>query len=618
MAELLDLFGFLSVVLRALVLALQSLVVGGAVFAAFILPAAGEPGAGEPPPRQRAPGERAPGERAPRERGPAESAPEEPAAGGSAAARACRRLLAGSAFALAAVLAAYVAADTTLLMATSGLRLREVTGANFFLAGAAGALLALAAGLLAVLGAPRGAAAADRAGAAAATGAAPLPLPDRRGRRGALFTRRAAVAALLLAAGLVASSVATSHAAARLEGRTLPVALTALHQAATGCWIGGLPYLLLALPRTAGGAAARRIAARFSLLAQASVAVLVAAGAGLALLYVGSPQAILGTAYGAMVGAKVALLVLLLALGALNYSLVQAAGKEPAGAGAGPSPLLTRLRRFAEAEIGIGFTAVLTAASLTSQPPAADLTAGQVPLAEIAARMSPRWPRLVPPAVRDMIPPSATAAAAGGSALESFVPGQLVEPQTAGEIALSEFNHNTAGLVVLAAGLLALAARAGWRWARNWPLAFLGLAVFLFFLADADYWPIGPLGFWRGFTVSEVLQHRLVVLLIVAFAFFERRVQRGEAPSPRTALVFPFVCALGGALLLTHSHSLNNPKDELLAELSHVPIALCGVAAGWARWLELRLDGGPRRALSWIWPLCFVLVGAVLLAYRET
>jgi putative copper resistance protein D len=572
--QLLDLFGFLAVVLRALTLALQSLVVGGLVFSGFIL--AGDPAA--------AGGELAMGSGAAAGAG----------AAGAAAARACRRLLAASALALVVIEAAYLAADSAILMATAELRFSQVVGANFFLAGSAGALLALFIGLLTLTFPPR----------------------PTSPRGGTALHQAATLLALLFAAGLVASSVATSHAAARLEGRALPVALTALHQTATACWVGGLPYLLLALPRAGGGAAARRLAARFSRLAQASVAVLVLAGVGLALLYVGAPEAILGTAYGAMVGAKVMLLVLLLALGAFNYSIVHAVDLEAGAAGA--TTLLTRLRRFAEAEVGIGFTAILTAASLTSQPPAADLTAGRVPLAEIAERMAPRWPRLIPPAVRDMYPPSAVAAAAGGAALESFVPGQLAEPQTAGEIALSEFNHNTSGLVVIAAGLLALAARAGWSWARNWPLAFLVLAVFLFFLADADYWPLGPLNFWRGFTVSEVLQHRLVVLLIVAFAWFERRVQMGQVAAPRTALVFPFVCALGGALLLTHSHSLNNPKDELLAELSHVPIALLGVTAGWARWLELRLDGGPRRALAWIWPVCFVLVGAVLLVYRES
>lgn len=552
MNQLLDVFGFLSVVLRGLTLALQSMVGGGLVFALFV--ARGEAGA--------------------------------------VAALACRRLLLASALGLALAEAAYLAADAAILMGTTGLGFAGVAGANFFVAGAIATVLALAVAALAWTAQP---------GDAAPAGG--------RSRR----SRRSLAAGLALSAGLLAAAVATSHAAARLDDRALPLALTALHQAATACWIGGLPYLLLALPRVPDAATARVVAGRFSRLAQGSVAVLVAAGIGLATIYVGSPAAILGSAYGAMVGAKATLLALLLGLGALNYRLVRRAE-------AGDASGLARLRRFTEAEIGIGFTVILAAASLTSQPPAADLAPRDlVSVAEIEARFAPRPPRLVPPAAGDRLPPPMRAPAAQAlAAYLSYVPGQAAEPRTPGEIALSEFNHNVSGLAVLIAGLLAVAARSGWRWARNWPLAFLALAVFLFLLADAEYWPLGPIPFYRGFLVAEALQHRLAVLLIVAFALFERRVQIGSATAPATALVFPFVCFLGGALLLTHSHSLNNPKEQLLVELSHSAIAILGVAAGWSRWLELRLPDGPRRAISWVWPICFVLVGALLLDYRES
>src|SRR5262249_6099929 len=152
--------------------------------------------------------------------------------------------------------------------------------------------------------------------------------------------------------------------------------------------------------------------------------------------------------------------------------------------------------------------------------------------------------------------------------------------------------HHWAGLVVLIMGVLALAARSRYaRWARNWPLSFLALAVFLFFRADPGSWPLGGNGFLQSFADSEVLQHRAFVVLIIVFALFEWKVQTGRLKSRRASLVFPMVCALGGALLLTHSHSLGNIKEELLAEWSHVPLALMGVLAGWSRWLELRLAG---------------------------
>jgi hypothetical protein len=62
------------------------------------------------------------------------------------------------------------------------------------------------------------------------------------------------------------------------------------------------------------------------------------------------------------------------------------------------------------------------------------------------------------------------------------------------------------------------------------------------------------------------------------------------------------VCAIGGALLLTHSHSLGNIKEELMAELSHSALAIFAVTAGWlagskcgstALGAELRLGFGP-------------------------
>lgn len=45
--------------------------------------------------------------------------------------------------------------------------------------------------------------------------------------------------------------------------------------------------------------------------------------------------------------------------------------------------------------------------------------------------------------------------------------------------------------------------------------------------------------------------------------------------------------------------------------------AFAGITAGWARWLELRLDGRAQRVAAWIWPVAFLVVGAVLPLYRE-
>jgi putative copper resistance protein D len=108
-------------------------------------------------------------------------------------------------------------------------------------------------------------------------------------------------------------------------------------------------------------------------------------------------------------------------------------------------------------------------------------------------------------------------------------------------------------------------------------------------------------------------------VLIIIFAIFQYRVETGRVRSISAALVFPAVCAVGGVVLLTHTHALSNVKEELLAELSHTPLAVFGIIAGWSRWLELRLpeQNGTRKYLAWVWPVCFILVGLILMDYHE-
>jgi copper resistance protein D len=412
---------------------------------------------------------------------------------------------------------------------------------------------------------------------------------------------------------ILCGGVMTSHSMGRIEHRWLLVILTLTHHLATAAWIGSLPYLLLWLRRETRTDLAASITGRFSQMAMVSVPLLVCAGATMSLLYIGSVAALTGTAYGIMVLSKAVLTGLALALGGLNRNILQALR---AGIGEG----LLRLRRFGEAEVGIGITIILAAASLTSSPPAIDVQSDRVHGAEIAARMTPRWPRMRTPSVHELSPVILLESASRSVRTLSFVPGQRNSSVSAADIAWSEYNHHWSGLVVLAIGVLSLFARR-MQWARVWPLAFLGLALFLFVRADAENWPLGPRGFWSSFLVAEVAQHRFFVLLIVAFAVFEWRVQSARVRVDRAGLVFPMVCAVGGTLLLTHSHSLGNVREEFLAELSHVPLAILAVMAGWSRWLEVRLKPDPAqlalRFMPWIWSTCFLLIGAILINYRE-
>lgn len=495
--------------------------------------------------------------------------------------QACLRWIRRAAVALAVMQLAYILASASILMQSADMTLADVSGANFVLAG----ILAIASALT----------------IAALAGAQP--------------TKNYAVL-LLPAALILLSSVMTSHAMARLDYRVPLAIVTALHQGATATWLGGLFYLLIAIPRSPDNQFARQLIARFSKLALISVAVLAAAGFTLGFAYVGSVDAIYGTSYGIMVATKVVLFGTLLLLGALNF---QVARSSSGGA------VIASLKRFGEAEIGIGITVILTAASLTSLPPAVDLRTDRVSTQEITARLAPQLPRLASPAIADL-PEDIYAAQvkafdAGTLSSASFIPGQAgMRPNTPAEKSWSEYNHHWAGLIVLAIGLLAFLAQTKHSpWARNWPLLFLGLSLFLFLRSDPETWPLGPNGFWVTLQDPEVLLHRIFALLVIALAIFEWRVQTGRVNTERARLIFPALVAAASALLLTHSHSLGNIKEEVLAELSHAPLAVLGIVTGWSRWLELRLpaDDKVRDKMAWLWPTCLVLIGLLLLNYRE-
>src|SRR6266481_4898915 len=179
--------------------------------------------------------------------------------------QACLRWIRSSAMALAVMQISYVLANSMILRQSADMPLHEVLGANFVLAGIIGIVAALS--LVALISS----------------------------------TRSAGYSDLLLPAA----------------------AIIALHQAATAAWLGGLPYLLIAIRRAPTPELARRLSARFSQFALISVAVLACAGLLLGFAYVGSVKAIYGTSYGAMVATKAFLFGLLLFLGALNFQLVR-------------------------------------------------------------------------------------------------------------------------------------------------------------------------------------------------------------------------------------------------------------------------------------------------------
>ena len=485
---------------------------------------------------------------------------------GAGLARRTARLTAWSAVALIVAQGLTVAMQLAVVKEAVGLDLGQILGANFVVAGLIKIVAAL---LLALL----------------------------------LFAGNTARGPLLaLCVIILGGAVMTTHSVARLDDRGILMVATTLHLLGAAVWIGGIPAFILALSRIRDGASLRLVGARFSRLSMIGVGCILVSATIFSVYYIGALNGLYSTAYGVMVTGKGVLFLMLLGLGFGNFLVVERLRRDP-------KTSVLRLRRFAEVEIGIGLTLFFAAASLTSTAPAVDIQPqDRVSTSEIVERFSPRWPSLVEPDHSTLTMPPA-----------DFVPGsgevyghELTDSQ------LSEFGHHRAGVFVLVIALLALLDRMGVRWARHWPLGFLVLGVFLMFVSEPEVWPLGPVGFFASLRDVEVLQHKAVFTLVIAFALFEWGVNIGTIKDKRAALVFPLLVGVGSILLLAHSHPIIDIKDQLLVEMTHTPMALLGVTVASARWLQLRTDGRVAQIASWVWPTGLLLISIILLLYRET
>jgi putative copper resistance protein D len=308
----------------------------------------------------------------------------------------------------------------------------------------------------------------------------------------------------------------------------------------------------------------------------------------------------------------------LLALGYGNFRVVRSLAGNPGGS-------ILRLRRFAEVELGVGITIFFVAASMTSLPPAIDLTRDRVSLPEITERLVPQWPALTSPSRETLAFYEEQKTLAEEKAddkpatLQAYVPGSGAPlPRNAQDIAWSEYNHHIAGLIVLVMGILVLLEKSGKApWARHWPLLLIVLAGFLFLRSEAEGWPTGTLTLAESLRDPEFIQHKAFMVLMTSFAVFEWSVRNKVMRNDWAKYVFPLICALGGMMLLTHSHSIANVKELLLLEMTHMPLAVFAIWSGWTRWLELRLDGRAQVVAGWLWPTFFCLTAVTLLLYRE-
>jgi copper transport protein len=172
-----------------------------------------------------------------------------------------------------------------------------------------------------------------------------------------------------VAGGLVAMAahIEAGHAGAEEQSRWLEIGVQLLHFAAVAIWIGGLAALLAALSEL--GDRRRFVVRRFSTLAGITLAVVAVTGVVRAITALDSWSELVDSSYGRLVLVKIALLLGLTSLGAVNrYRNVRRA-----------DPNVSGLRRVSRIELGVAVVTLSIAALLASTSPPSDVAEAAAP-----------------------------------------------------------------------------------------------------------------------------------------------------------------------------------------------------------------------------------------------
>jgi putative copper resistance protein D len=190
----------------------------------------------------------------------------------------------------------------------------------------------------------------------------------------------------------------------------------------------------------------------------------------------------------------------------------------------------------------------------------------------------------------------------------------------------SEFNHHLAGFFVLLAGTFILfqgTLMKRWPMVKYvWPGCFVLSGIFVLVWSDTELWPFGHRQWLEALqNNSEVLQHKMFSLLLLALGVIEWQRVRGVLQAAWSAWVFPVVAVGGSVLLLFHQHEVGMHGPDHMAvmsriQLQHLGYSVLGIGAGLAKGLATaRADS--QRGFRHVWPMLIIVLGAVLMGYRE-
>ena len=405
---------------------------------------------------------------------------------------------------------------------------------------------------------------------------------------------------LVLAGTYMVNEGWLSHAASRLEGGGSLMIVTMIHVFGATLWAGGIMHLLLLwrFLRNQDSTLWPELVSRFSPLGIISVSLIVVPGVYLSWQYVGGWDGLVGTGYGNMVAVKILLFSCVLVLATLNFFTARALrGSQDL------TIMQQRVPAYIEAEIILAVGLLFTAASLTGFPPSVDVMEDAASPAEMWTMYDPKVPRLSGPELVLIEAPDLT----------NLQTGEIGHKQ---DVSWDRFNHNFSGVVVIVMGIMALFDRlGGYRWARYWPLMFIGFSVLIFVFANPDHWPLGSTRLMDSLQETEVIQHWLAAVVVFGLGWFEWRARDEQVGQRQLQFMFPVLCIVGGIILLTHSHSVAELKEEFLIQSTHVAMGALGVLLGCGRWLEIRLPAPYDRMAGVISISAMMLVGLILLFY---
>ncbi len=409
-----------------------------------------------------------------------------------------------------------------------------------------------------------------------------------------------------LALPMIVAGAWLVHAAGRFENRGVLMTLTVFHQLGAAAWVGGVYQIihlwLLKRHEEINPDLWPLLLKRFSRLGMVAVGLLLLSGLPMAFSYIPSINGFFGTGYGNLLMVKIALLGIALGFAFLNRRAVEEYFSEGIS-----TALNRRVPHYVAAESIVLITLLFTAASLAAQPPAIDIPTLTANWQEVLNMFAPRIPRTVSPSHEALL-----AGEAGRIAIIGQTPSEAAT-------AWSDYNHNIAGIFLTAMSFFAMLSYAKHcGFARFWPLGFIALGVFLFFRADAESWPMGPLGFWESMADNgEILQHRLATLLVFALGAMELKARLTKKPDSILPYVFPVLAAVGGLMLLTHSHVGFQAKTAFLIQVGHTLMGLFAVILACGRWLELKLDSPGKHIAGFISVFALFQIGLILMFYRE-